>query len=154
MIKGILLKKSPHMGDKDEIYILSRLDPLKEYEGLGTRTDPMTGKEIFRRSYYSDDLYISTYASDSKDAIDAIWEVFDTLNKGATEYIKSFKKDERTIVIAWPRYEDKFEDATYTTMIEEITRIVAFFIKEFGSDGMVDRYIRDYINMCVANGED
>lgn len=137
------------MKNISELEILGKLDPLKENEDLGTHVDPISGKTIFRRSYYSDDLYIVTYASESSFAVDAIWEVYEVLNIGAGDYIKSFKKDENTVVISWPRYEDKFEDATYTLMIEEIIRVAAWQIKSFGKLA-AEGYISDYISTCVS----
>lgn len=153
MIKGILLKRAPHMRDISELEILGQLDPLKEYDQLNTKVDPISGNSIYRRSYYSDDLYISTYASIEKLNVEAIWDVYNTLNEGAGDYIKAFMQDENTIVVAWPRYEDKFEDAQYTLLIEEITRVTAFFMKEFGINDDSARYLRNYIDLCVSNGE-
>jgi hypothetical protein len=153
MIKGILLKRAPHMKEISELEILGQLDPLKEYDQLTTRVDPLSGSTIYRRSYYSDDLYISTYASIEKLNVEAIWDVYNTLNEGAGDYIKAFMKDENTIVVAWPRYEDKFEDAQYTLLIEEITRVSAFFMKEFGINDDSIGYLRNYIDLCVSNGE-
>ena len=153
MIKGILLKRAPHMRDISELEILGQLDPLKEYDQLNTKVDPISGSSIYRRSYYSNDLYISTYASIEKLNVEAIWDVYNTLNEGAGDYIKAFMKDENTIVVAWPRYEDKFEDAQYTLLIEELTRVTAFFMKEFGINDDSARYLRNYIDLCVSNGE-
>ena len=138
------------MQNMSEAEILGKLDPLKESEGLGTHLDPISGKTIYRRLYYSDDIYISTYASESDFAIEAIWEVYNILNRAASNYIKAFKQDTNTLVIAWPRYEDKFEDATYTLMIEEIIRIAAWMNKTFGEDLTVG-YLRDYISTCIGN---
>lgn len=141
------------MRDISELEILGQLDPLKEYDQLNTKVDPISGSSIYRRSYYSNDLYISTYASIEKLNIEAIWDVYNTLNEGAGDYIKAFMKDENTIVVAWPRYEDKFEDAQYTLLIEELTRVTAFFMKEFGINDDSSRYLRNYIDLCVSNGE-
>ena len=152
MIKGILLKETPNMQNMSEAEILGRLDPLKESEGLGTHIDPISGKSIYRRLYYSDDIYISTYASESDFAIEAIWDVYRVLNTAAGNYIKAFRRagDANTLIIAWPRYDDKFEDATYTLMIEEIIRIAAWMNKTFGGDLAVE-YLKDYINTCIGN---
>lgn len=141
------------MKEISELEILGQLDPLKEYDQLTTRVDPISGSTIYRRSYYSDDLYISTYASIEKLNVEAIWDVYNTLNEGAGDYIKAFLKDENTIVVAWPRYEDKFEDAQYTLLIEEITRVTAFFMKEFGINDDSIGYLKNYIDFCVSNGE-
>lgn len=141
------------MRDISELEILGQLDPLKEYDQLNTKVDPISGSSIYRRSYYSNDLYISTYASIEKLNVEAIWDVYNTLNEGAGDYIKAFMKDENTIVVAWPRYEDKFEDAQYTLLIEELTRVTAFFMKEFGINDDSARYLRNYIDLCVSNGE-
>ena len=136
-----------------DLEILGQLDPLKENEPVVVRKDPISGCEIYQRSYYSDNLYITTYASGNELNIEAIFEVYEVLNEGAPDYLKAFKKDDKTVIIAWPRYEDKFEDATYTLLIEEIIRISAFLLKEFGIDA-AKIYIQNYLNMCVANGED
>lgn len=133
-----------------EAEILGKLDPLNEYEGLVEHLDPITGKSIYRRVYYSSDLYISTYASESDFAIDAIWEVYDVLNNGAGNFLKAFKKDNNTLVLSWPRFkDDKYEDATYTLMIEEITRIAAWLLKTFGL-AAATKYIENYIKTCIS----
>lgn len=156
MIKGILLKHSPKMKEMSEIEILSQLDPLNEYDQLSTRVDPISGYTIYRRSYYSDNLYITSYSSEGKDVIDSIWEVYETLNYGAPNFIKSFRKDQNMIIVSWPRYEDdKFEDASYTLMIEELTRFTAFILKNFsGSAESLSVYLKEYINMCIVVDEE
>ena len=166
MIKGILLKHSPKMKEISEIEILSQLDPLNEYDQLSTRVDPISGYTIYRRSYYSDNLYITSYSSEGKSVIDSIWEVYETLNYGAPNFIKSFRKDQNMIIVSWPRYEDdKFEDASYTLMIEELTRFTAFsnifkyyfafILKNFsGSAESLSVYLKEYINMCIVVDEE
>ena len=154
MIKGILLKRAPKMLEFSELEILGQLDPLNEYDQLNTRVDPISGSTIYRRSYYSDDFYISTYASEGDLNVEAIWDIYNIMNNSAGNYLKAFKKDSNTIVVAWHRYEDKFEDAQYTLLIEELTRITAFFVKEFGASPTAAEYLKSYIDMCVLDGED
>lgn len=151
MIKGILLEKKPGMADIAESDVLSKFDPLNKYED---RFDVTFGpdKELSatRRVFYSDSLYITTYTSQHKDVIDTLMEVYNILNRCVPEFIKAFKKGDNAIFVAWPRYEDKFEDATYTLMIEELTRIAAFFMKEFGVDDEVCNYLKAYVNLCIS----
>ena len=154
MIKGILLKRAPKMLEFSELEILGQLDPLKEYDQLNSRVDPLSGNTIYRRLYYSDDFYISTYASEGDLNVEAIWDIYNIMNNSAGNYLKAFKKDSNTIVVAWHRYEDKFEDAQYTLLIEELTRITAFFVKEFGANSTAAEYLKGYIDMCVLDGED
>lgn len=150
MIKGILLKSPPIMKEISEADILSSLDPLKEYEPkyeLDSTTS--SGDEIHttRRIFYTDKLYITTYTTENV-MLENMWEVYSTLSTAAPELIKVFKKGD-AIFVAYPKYEDKFEDATYTVLIEELTRVAAFFCRSFDKEDAIN-YIKEYIDLCVA----
>jgi len=149
MIKGILLKSPPIMEGMSETDILSKLDPLKEYESKYEMNSRGSSGEIHttRRIFYTDELYITTYTSE-KEMIDSLWEVYDVLTHGAPKLVKAFRKGD-AIFVAYPKLEDKFEDATYTVLIDELVRVTAFFIKHFDREKAIE-FVEDYIDLCVA----
>jgi len=152
MIKGFLFKNKPHMNEFSEVDILSRLDPLKESEDKFDFTTTIGDEEVSatRRSFYSEDLYISTYTSESSGVLDSLWDVYNAINMGAPEVLRAFKKG-NAIFVAWPRFEDdKFDDSAYTIFIEELIRVSALFIREFGSAEIASKYIQSYVDLCVA----
>lgn len=151
MIKGIKLSEPPNMGEYSDPEILGELDPLKEYEEPSKFFNP-AGEKITRRVHYSDKLYITTYMCKDESSLDTIWTVYDILNMGAKNYIRSIRVSPNVIVCSWPKYDNKVDDATYTLLIEEITRIAAFFVMEFGAEDITYKYIEDYLKLCVKNG--
>ena len=151
MIKGFLLKNKPNMEEISEADVMSQLDPLKECEDKFDFNTVIGDKQISttRRSFYTDSLYITTYTADN-DVLSALWEVYNVLNRACGNLIKSFVVGNALFVV-YPRYEDdKFEDATYSVMIEELVRVAAFFCKEFGVDDMSEEYVKRYVSLCVS----
>ena len=146
MIKGILLKSPPIMRGMSETDILSKLDPLNEYEPK-YEMDSDSGVHTTRRVFCTDNLYITTYTSEDG-MLNSLMDVYEAASTGAPDLIKAFRKG-NAIFVAYQKLEDKFEDATYTVMIEELIRVTAFFVRKFGVDTASD-YVREYVDLCVA----
>ena len=139
------------MKEVSEFDILSKLDPLKEYEPKYDLTVGREGGNISstRRMFYTDDLYITIYTSPDSVVTESLWELYQILNKAAGDIIKAFRKD-NAIFVSWPRFEDKFDDATYTLMVEELARVSSFLLKELGTDEEVEKMVSNYIEMCIS----
>ena len=126
------------MENMSETDILSKLDPLKEYEAkydLDSETDS-GAVHTTRRVFYTDELYITTYTTEGN-LLESLWDVYYVLTQGAGKLVKAFRKGD-AIFVAWPKPEDKFEDATYTVLIEELIRVAAFFVKEFPTEEAIE----------------
>jgi hypothetical protein len=149
MIKGILLKSPPIMRGISETDILSSLDPLKEYESKYELDSSTEAGDVHttRRVFYTDKLYIVTYTTE-KVILQNLWEVYDTLTMAAPDIIKAFRKGD-AVFVSYPKFEDKFEDATYSVLIDELVRVTAFFCREFDKETAVN-YVKDYVDLCVA----
>ena len=127
------------MEGMSETDILSKLDPLKEYESKYEMNSRGSSGEIHttRRIFYTDELYITTYTSE-KEMIDSLWEVYDVLTHGAPKLVKAFKKGD-AIFVAYPKL----------VLIDELVRITAFFIKHFDREKAIE-FVEEYIDLCVA----
>lgn len=138
------------MEEISDAEIMSQLDPLKECENKYSFSTNVGDKQISttRRAFYTDTLYITTYTAE-EEVINALWEVYNVLNNAAPNLIKSFIVGS-ALFVAWPKYDDRFEDAAYSTMIEELVRVSAFFCKEFGVDDATTDYVKRYVELCVA----
>lgn len=142
------------MKNKTDLDILSSLDPLKEREE--PLDIPLSGVDepLKRRIFYTPDLYIVTYHSDSKESIENLWDIYDTINNACPELIKSIRR-EKTVFVAYPRYEDKFNNATYSLMVDEIIRVTAYLLKanDFNRQKTAAE-VKNYIKLCVSHGKD
>ena len=130
--------------------IMSKLDPLKEYEDRQEFNSG--GEKTVRRVFYSDNLLITTYSANDK-VITALWELYKILNASAGNLIKSFRL-EGAVVIACHRYKSSTEETTYRLLLEELTRIATFLYKEIDDTGTIERYIKNYLNLCLMYEKD
>lgn len=130
--------------------VLSSLNVLQEFEDA---KDEFKGEsyDMVRREFWNDKYYIAIYSTSTQTGYDAIWKIYDVLQKAIPEFIRAWKYTENLIIVAWPRYCDMLEDSRYRLTLEELIRFSTWSVREhyLDTDEAVLN-VKDYFSMCVS----
>ena len=151
MISGIKLPSKPYMKGVTFDEVIADLDLLKERLPEDSYVS-LSGVTIKKKTYLGEKYVTSLIDYSEVDMTNyfALTDLYQTISKALPEFITSFPYSETVLLVSFPNFGYPVGQV-YERLIDEIQRLTAFLIKNFGIENKtkIVELIKDYVGLCV-----
>lgn len=149
MIKAIYLDKYPNMDNVSALEILSELNPLWKNENNSTVLVGSNHK-IYKDAFITLNYFVTFYKITDELTFLSMKKIYEIIQLSVPSFLKVMSI-ENTLIVATPKYSDMFENASYSVMIEELTRFTSWAYRKTNGDELeTSIMLKEYIEMCVS----
>lgn len=158
MIKGFLFSRKFKLHELDFPEALEELDPRK-MEGFPTVLEGSEGRVIKKSTYSGNNYNITLFTLTGNDGREeysgfvSIKVIYGIFKNSMPDLLNSWILDNNTVLVATPKFEDLDEDEVYERLLDEVTRIIGFFISDGKDLGEVTDIIKRYGNLVIKYRE-
>ncbi len=149
MIKALYLESYPDMDNVSAIEILDELNPLIKNEN-NSAVLVGTNHKIYKDAFVTPNFFVTFMKIDEKITFLSMLKIYEILQFSIPNFLKVLKI-ENTLIVATPRYNDLYEDASYSVMMDELIRFTSYAYRKTGGDELsTSIMLKEYVEMCVS----
>lgn len=150
MIKALYFETRPRMDSVGALELLDELNPL-EKDNLSCSEIPLgDNRKIIKDSFITDNYFI-TFFKVIGDAItfSSILKVYEIMQLAVPNFLKVLKV-KNSIIVATPKYENSYENASYSLMMDELVRFTTYCFKRTNDEVTSSIMLKEYVEMYVT----
>ena len=149
MIKALYLESYPEMDKVSAIEILDELDPIIKNENNSTVLVGSNHK-IYKDAFITPNYYVTFIKIDESLTFMSIKKIYEILQLSIPNFLKVLNI-KNTLIVATPRYNDVYENASYSVMMDELVRFTSYAYRKTGCDDIsTSIMLKEYVEMCVS----
>lgn len=149
MIRAIYLESYPEMDSVSAMDILDELDPLMKNENNSTVLVG-TNHKIYKDSFITQNYFVTFIRVDEELTFLTIKKIYEILQLGIPNFLKVLNID-KTLIIATPKYDSVYDNASYSVMMDELIRFTSYIYKKTNGDELnTSIMLKEYVEMCVS----
>lgn len=150
MIKAIYLESYPKMDSVSAVEVLDELNPLIKNENNST---VLVGKnhKIYKDEFITRNYFVTFIkVINDLETLETMRKIYDIIQLGLPNFIKVLGVG-NSLIIVTPKYQDLYENASYSVMIEELIRFTTYAYKKTGGDELTTSiWLKEYVEFCVS----
>lgn len=152
MIKALWFETRPEMDSVGAIEILDELNPLIKDNRSSTIIPLRDGHKMIKDSYITKNFFIMFLKIDDPLTFESMLKIYEVLQLSIPNFLKVLNVN-NTIIVATPRYDDAYENASYSVMMDELVRFTTYCLKRTGDDLTSSIMLKEYVELFVNYGK-
>ena len=150
MIKALYFETRPRMDSVGALELLNELNPLLK-DNLGSSVIPIgKDREIVKDSFITDNYFITFFKVIGDPlTLSSILKVYEIMQLSIPSFLKVLKVRD-SIIVATPKYENSYENASYSLMMDELVRFTTYCFKRTGDEVTSSIMLKEYVEMYVT----
>lgn len=150
MIKALYFESCPNMDSVSAVELLDELNPLiKDSRGSTILSVGNSERKIYKDSFITQNYFITFNKIEDEDTLKSILKIYEVMQLSIPSFLKVINIG-NSVIVAIPRYDDAYENASYTVMIDELVRFTAYCLKKTGDDIVSSMMLKEYVDMYVS----
>lgn len=130
------------------IELLDELNPLTKND-MGCAEIPLDGgHKITKASFITENYFITFFSLDDPLALASIIKVYEIMQLSIPNFLKVINI-RNSVIVATPKYNNSYENANYSIMMDELARFTTYCFKRTGDVIMSSIMLKEYVEMYV-----
>lgn len=150
MIKSLYFESKPKMDCVGVIELLDELNPLSKDDISSTEIPLDGGHKIIKDSFITENYFITFFRVENDPiTLMSIIKVYEIMQLAIPNFLKVINV-KNSVIVATPKYDNSYENASYSLMMDELVRFTTYSFKRTGDEVLSSIMLKEYVEMYVT----